>query len=51
MIEELGKRLLYRAAKELEEGRIMIPLALRSWFRPMKGGSKIFLAKTIFPRR
>ena len=45
MMEDLGIRLLYRA---MEEGRMMMPLVLRSWFRPLRGGSKISL--TICPR-
>ena len=45
MMEDLGIRLLYRA---MEDGRKMMPLAIRSWFRTVRGGSKIFL--TICPR-
>ena len=48
MMEELGIRLLYRAVTEMEEGRMMMPLVLRSWLRPVNRGSKISL--TICPR-
>ena len=47
-MEELGISILYRAVTEMEEGRMMMPLVLRSWFRPLRGGSKISL--TICPR-